>query len=150
MREKLYLEIAEPLRAQEYLEAVWLLENGGEQPARISSVADLLDVSRPSVVQMLQRLEAQGYLRYYPRKGVELTRKGAEIGRRMVRNGMLVEILMVQHLRVKVDERAACGIEHHLTDELADAVCTMLNHPSHCPHGTPIPPGKCCAAQQLS
>lgn len=136
---------------EEYLEALWLCEDKGERPARISRVSKMLRISPPSVVGMLKNLEGKGYVEYLPRRGILLTAKGEEIGRRMVRNGMLLEVFMREKLNIRVDERLACGVEHHITTEFVDALCKMLNHPKACPHGNLIPPGECCkVAQQPS
>jgi len=39
---------------------------------------------------------------------------------------------------------AGCKLEHVLKKGLEDKICTLLGHPRSCPHGSPIPPGKCC------
>ena len=41
------------------------------------------------------------------------------------------------------DERA-CEFEHLLHHGVDTKICTLLNHPTTCPHGKPIPPGSCC------
>jgi DtxR family Mn-dependent transcriptional regulator len=38
----------------------------------------------------------------------------------------------------------ACKMEHILSEELTESVCTFLGHPRTCPHGKPIPRGECC------
>jgi DtxR family Mn-dependent transcriptional regulator len=38
----------------------------------------------------------------------------------------------------------ACRMEHILSEELTESVCTFLGHPPTCPHGKPIPRGECC------
>ena len=38
----------------------------------------------------------------------------------------------------------ACKMEHILSEELTESVCTFLGHPPTCPHGKPIPRGECC------
>ena len=35
-------------------------------------------------------------------------------------------------------------MEHILSPEVTDSVCSFLGHPKFCPHGKPIPPGHCC------
>ena len=42
------------------------------------------------------------------------------------------------------NEAGACHFEHCLSMEVADSICTLLSHPTTCPHGKAIPPGKCC------
>ena len=43
-----------------------------------------------------------------------------------------------------VAEEGACQFEHCLNTEVADSICTLLGHPTTCPHGKQIPPGECC------
>jgi putative ABC transport system ATP-binding protein len=46
-----------------------------------------------------------------------------------------------------VDEHAA-KIEHSLSPEVTEKICTFLHHPLTCPHGSPIPRGDCCPKEQ--
>lgn len=129
---------------EEYLELLWVFEEKGEGLVRISMVSDGLGVSPPSAVQMLRKLEEQGLVNYVKREGVELTEKGRRAATRIIRNHRLIEALMKRTLGRDVDETVVCGMEHHMSREFADAVCTLLDHPRRCPHGNPIPPGECC------
>ncbi|HWR58304.1 MAG TPA: metal-dependent transcriptional regulator, partial [Thermodesulfovibrionales bacterium] len=43
----------------------------------------------------------------------------------------------------------ACKLEHILSEELTDSVCTFLGHPPTCPHGKPIPKGECCKKYRI-
>ena len=35
-------------------------------------------------------------------------------------------------------------LQHVIAEDIEENVCTLLGHPSQCPHGRPIPPGLCC------
>jgi DtxR family Mn-dependent transcriptional regulator len=48
-----------------------------------------------------------------------------------------------------LDEQA-CLLEHALFDGLDDSICTLLGHPTFCPHGKPIPAGECCLQMRES
>jgi len=50
----------------------------------------------------------------------------------------------VLNIRGETGNNKACQFEHLLNEGVDEKVCTMLNHPSTCPHGKPIPPGECC------
>ncbi|MCX5897745.1 MAG: metal-dependent transcriptional regulator [Proteobacteria bacterium] len=73
----------------------------------------------------------------------------------MVKNGIvgltakgLAELLLTDIIDVKSDalvHETACGFEHLLRKGIDDKICTLLGHPGQCPHGKPIPPGKCCS-----
>ncbi len=144
----LYVDPVDSENKEEYLEAVWMIEETGESPVKISTISQKLSIAPPSAVQMLKKLENEGYVEYKTREGVTLTKKGSIIGRRMVRNGMLIESRMVKSLGIEIDPKVACGIEHHMTDEFADAICSLLKHPIKCPHGNLIPKGSCCIRKE--
>lgn len=136
------LKISESI--QEYLEAIWVSEERDEPLARIKWISERLDVAPPSAVEILKKMENKGLVDYESRKGVKLTSKGREIAERIIRNHRLIEVLMRKTLDQEVDEEVACGIEHHISEGFADALCTELGHPRKCPHGDPIPKGDCC------
>jgi DtxR family Mn-dependent transcriptional regulator len=129
---------------EEYLEFLYMVEEKGGKLARINEVAEGLKIAPPSAVQMLRKMEKNGLIKYEARVGVSLTPKGRRTARKVVRNHRLAELLLKEILGIKVDEEAVCGLEHHISGKIADAVCTRLNHPRKCPHGNDIPSGSCC------
>ncbi len=144
MQETLYISPTTIEHVEMYLKAIWIIDESGENIAKINRLSKLLSVTSPSAVQMLKKMAKQGLIKYFPRQGVELTKEGKTIGRRMVRYGRLIEKLMTDRFKITIDVKTACGIEHHMTDKFADAICTFLNHPKMCPHKKIIPKGKCC------
>ena len=140
--EELFVGTAESEHIEMYLKAIWCIREKRED-VKVSSIAKLLGVKQPSVVQMLRKLDSAGLVSY-SRGGVEMSSTGNQIGRRMMRNTRLLEVLMKDALRIEIDEEMVCGIEHHMKDIFTDALCTLLKHPENCPHGLRIPRGKCC------
>jgi len=141
--EHLFIEPVETEHSEMYMKAIYLLKESDEVPAKVTSIAKLLNISAPSVVEMLRRLNALEFVKY-SRKGAILTKKGLDVGNRIIRNYRLVEALMAMKFKIPVDERIACGIEHLMTEKFSEALCTLLKHPKKCPHGFSIPSGKCC------
>lgn len=129
---------------EEYLEALWIFEEKGVDTPRIIDVSGYLFVAPPSAVEMLRKMESKGYVNYKAREGVSLTGMGRDAARRIIRNHRLAEVLMKNTLHTEIDEKTVCGIEHHMTGEFSDALCTLLGHPAQCPHGNKIPRGRCC------
>jgi len=141
--EELFVGTAESEHVEMYLKAIWYIRERGDD-VKVSSIAKLLSVTQPSVVQMLRKLDGMQLVRY-GKGSVEMTGEGDRIGKQMMRNTRLLEVLMKDALRIEIDEEMVCGIEHHMKDIFTDALCTLLKHPRKCPHGHVIPRGKCCS-----
>jgi DtxR family transcriptional regulator, Mn-dependent transcriptional regulator len=142
--EELYIGTARSESLEMYLKAIWHIGERGKE-VKVSSIAKLLNIRQPSVVSMLHKLNDENFVEYSKENiSIRITAKGEQIARHMIRNTRLLEILMRDSLRIAIDEEMVCGIEHHMKEVFTDALCTLLNHPMRCPHGHPIPPGKCC------
>jgi DtxR family transcriptional regulator, Mn-dependent transcriptional regulator len=140
--ETLFVGTAEAEHVEMYLKAIWhIRESGGD--VKISTIAKMLNIRQPSVVQMLKKLNIKNLVEYN-KAGVNLTEEGERIGSSMMRNSRLLEVLMDSALKVEIDEEMVCGIEHHMNKQFTDALCTMLGHPRKCPHTNDIPMGECC------
>lgn len=114
---------------EDYIEHIYLhLEDKGV--ARVSDVAESLDVLPSSVTKMVQRLDREGYVNYERYKGLELTEKGLKFGKKLLRRHELLEqflrIIGVDEENIYVDVE---GIEHHLSwnaiDRITDLVETL-------------------------
>jgi DtxR family Mn-dependent transcriptional regulator len=126
---------------EELCEEIWSLtesgENGIERISSGSKVADVRAALDELVGRGLARIEAGR---------VALVGEGQKIGRTIVRRHRLAEVLFTQVLAVEesVTESTACEVEHILSEQVADSICTYLGHPPRCPHGKTIPRGSCC------
>ena len=144
--EVLFVGTAEAEHVEMYLKAIWHIKERKEE-VKISTIAKILHVRQPSVVQMLKKLNDK-QLVSYNKAGVSLTENGENIGTNMMRNSRLLEVLMDSALKVEIDEEMVCGIEHHMNKQFTDALCTMLKHPRKCPHDHQIPLGECCTKNE--
>jgi DtxR family Mn-dependent transcriptional regulator len=143
-QESLYIDTAEAESVEMYLKAIWYIREEGED-VKVSSIARLLNVKQPSVVQMLHKLNEDNLVEYTKgRNLVKMTSSGERIGKQMIRNTRLLEVLMREALKIEIDEEMICGIEHHMNKKFTDAICTLLGHPRECPHRRGIPNGECC------
>ena len=77
-------------RTEMYLKAIGGLEDE-EGAATTSSLARLLDVSMPSVTEMLQRLAAKGLVEHEPRGPIRLTEEGQRLASSLIRRHRLWE-----------------------------------------------------------
>jgi len=81
---------------------------------------------------------------------VELTARGRQRAADIIRRHRLAERLFTDSLALESEseiEQQACKFEHILSPEATEKICTFLGHPRTCPHGAPIPRGRCCGAQ---
>lgn len=120
----------------EVLEIVW--ERAEQGPV---TLAGLLELFKDEPAVLLMRDEG---LISIEGGSVALSGNGEGRARDIIRRHRLAERLFADVLDLQDFERDACLIEHAISPEVEGAICTMLGHPPTCPHGKPIPPGKCC------
>jgi DtxR family Mn-dependent transcriptional regulator len=137
LNKPLPLDVSESV--EEYLEALWVSEEDSKSITKIDWVAKRLHITPPSVVEMFKKLEKQGFVKYYPYRGVRLLEAGRKIAKRVIRNHRLIELLMKKTLNIDIDENLVCGIEHHMNEAFANALFILLGNPRKCPHGKDIP-----------
>ena len=71
----------------------------------------------------------------------------------LIRRHRLAERLMHDVLDLGDEDgshQVVCKVEHVLTDDVTDSICTLLGHPTICPHGHRIPKGRCCELKNVS
>jgi DtxR family Mn-dependent transcriptional regulator len=133
-------------RAEEILEALWIAT---EEKGELAVSFDHLNIGPGD-----EGLTELGRYAFVEVKGerVYLRSEGREEARMSIRRHRLAERLMMDVLDVKGDtaEEKACEFEHLLREGVDTKLCTLLNHPTTCPHGKPIPPGVCCEEAQTS
>jgi DtxR family Mn-dependent transcriptional regulator len=126
---------------EDYLKAIYTLAHHGG-PVTTSTLAHERGVSSPSVSAMLKRLEDGALLDRPDHRSVALTAAGERAALRVVRRHRLLETFLAQVLDVPWDEVHAEAelLEHALSERLEGRIDAALGHPTHDPHGDPIPP----------
>lgn len=100
---------------EDYLERIYLLidEKGY---ARVSDIAEGLEVHPSSVTKMIQKLDKDNYLIYEKYRGLVLTSKGKKVGKRLVdRHQLLEDFLKLIGVKEENIYGDVEGIEHHLS-----------------------------------
>jgi DtxR family Mn-dependent transcriptional regulator len=125
---------------EDYLGIIFTLERDGEEVigARLS---ELLEVSAPTVTVTLRRMVRDGWITQTSAKKIQLTSKGVEAAKAVIRRHMLTEWMLAKILNLpwsKVHEEAH-KIEHSISNEVELSLIDKLNDPAQCPHGNPMP-----------
>ncbi|MDG4655581.1 transcriptional regulator MntR [Ectobacillus antri] len=111
---------------EDYIEQIYLLiEEKGY--ARVSDIAEALNVHPSSVTKMVQKLDKDEYLIYEKYRGLILTTKGKKIGKRLVyRHELLEQFMRIIGLNEAKIYDDVEGIEHHLSWEAIDRIGDLV------------------------
>lgn len=124
---------------EEYLEAMFELEEVGVPVIR-ARLAERLGHAAPTVTEMVRRLEDEGYVAVTGRM-LEMTPVGRQLAESVVRKHRLAERLLADVIGLewhKVHAEAGRW-EHVISDDVEAHLVRLLEDPSTCPHGNPIP-----------
>ncbi len=125
---------------QDYAKAIYALSHSGE-PVSTNALADRLGVSPASASAMVKKLAERGLAVHAPYHGVRLTDEGQRLALEVLRHHRLLETYLAEHLGVPWDRvhEEAEALEHVLSEYLEARIAAVLGHPTHDPHGDPIP-----------
>ncbi|WJH34307.1 transcriptional regulator MntR [Paenibacillus aurantius] len=113
---------------EDYLERIYkLIDEKGY--ARVSDIAEGLEVHPSSVTKMIQKLDKDNYLVYEKYRGLILTSKGKKMGKRLVdRHHLLEEFLTMIGVQEENIYKDVEGIEHHLSWDSITCIETLLEY----------------------
>ena len=91
--------------------------------ARVVDIANSLKISQASVTNMVQRLDADGLLKYEKYRGLVLTSAGETLARNIARrHELLADFLGLLGLDKRVIEHDVEGMEHHISPQTLRAI----------------------------
>jgi DtxR family transcriptional regulator, iron-dependent repressor len=127
---------------QEYLETLfWLYEAG--LPMTGANIARAMQLSPPTVHEMVGRLERDGYITRGSDKVIAFTDNGREHAEAIVRRHRLIERFLTDVLGIPWDEvhEEAERLEHAMSPVLEERMLAAIGDAKTCPHGHPIDVG---------
>ena len=126
----------------EYLQTIYWLEEAG-LPITGANVARALQVSPPTVHEMVGRLEADGYITRDEDRSLLFTDDGREHAAGVVRRHRLIERFLTDVLGIPWDEvhEEAERLEHAMSPVLEQRMLAAIGDARTCPHGHPIVAG---------
>jgi DtxR family Mn-dependent transcriptional regulator len=124
---------------EEYLQILfWLAEAGLGMTA--ANVARAMQLSPPTVHEMIGRLERDGYVERAADKTIHFTDAGRVQAEGIVRRHRLIERFLTDVLGVPWDEvhEEAERLEHAMSPVLEERMMAAIGQANTCPHGHPI------------
>jgi len=128
---------------EEYLESLfWLFEAG--LPMTGANLARAMQLSAPTVSEMLGRLERDGYIERGSHRAIEFTHSGREHAERIVSRHRMIERFLTDVVGVPWDDvhEEAEQLEHAMTPRFEAYVRASVGDAKTCPHGHPIRVGE--------
>jgi len=129
---------------ENYLKAIYQGQStlvGDERLVPMGQVAAALGVTPGTATTMVKALAESGLAEYEPYSGVRLTAAGEKLAGLVLRRHRLVELFLVRVMGMSWAEvhDEAEQLEHVVSERLIERIDQMLGHPTHDPHGDPIP-----------
>jgi DtxR family Mn-dependent transcriptional regulator len=127
---------------EEYLQSMYWLEEAG-LPITGANLARAMQLSAPTVHEMIGRLERDGYVARRDDKSLTFTEEGRDHAQKMVRRHRLIERFLTDVLGIPWDEvhEEAERLEHAMSPVLEERMLAAIGDAKTCPHGHPIVEG---------
>ncbi|MCE2692962.1 MAG: transcriptional regulator MntR [Verrucomicrobiaceae bacterium] len=111
---------------EDYLEQIHnLIESKGY--ARVVDIAKNLEISQASVTNMIQKLDAEGFVVYERYRGVVLTEEGGKVGAEIARrHEVLTRLLASFGLDPQTVHEDVEGMEHHISRQTLEVLTLLM------------------------
>lgn len=130
----------ESVSREDYLRGIYhLLEDEGY--VKNVDLADYLNITKPSVSEMLKELNKEGLIVYKKYSQLRFTSKGRNIARKLTLKHRIIESFLKNILKIGSEDvhEEAHRLEHAFSDESIEKLRKLLGNPKEDPHGKPIP-----------
>ncbi|KYK25350.1 hypothetical protein AYK25_09600 [Thermoplasmatales archaeon SM1-50] len=119
---------------EEYIEIIFVLQNRNGY-AKTGKISSEMGIKPPSVTEMLQKLQEEGYIRYEPYKGATLTESGKKLARELIKKHKIIaDFLEIIGVERELAEADACQIEHHVTFKTLQRLGKFVEFINNAPH----------------
>jgi DtxR family Mn-dependent transcriptional regulator len=124
---------------EEYVEKLYWFKEA-EIEATQANLARAMQVSQPSVTEMVRRLIDEGLVERDERKRLVFTAEGEQVAKHIVSRHRLIEAYLVSEFGIPWDEvhEEAHTFEHAVSPRLEALIYEKLPDAKTCPHGHPI------------
>ncbi len=126
---------------EDYLRAIYLLQEKGARSVKWVDIATLLGLSRSTVTERIQELAEQNYLIYQKYGDLKFTRRGYLLAKKLTHKHRIIEVFLHDVLKMSKKEihTEAHLLEHAMSDKVIKKLAAFLGNPTKDSHGSPIP-----------
>jgi Mn-dependent DtxR family transcriptional regulator len=103
-------------------------------------------IALSTINSCLERLEKAEYIKWIRYSHVELTQKGENLAKELLRHAQLLELLLYNELELSIDKAHTESekLNLMLSCETINKICEKYDHPNYCPCGNEIPNSESC------
>ena len=135
------------ISTEDYLRTIYFLYEKLEDKARGVKSVDIakeLEISKPSVSNMIKKLISKKYLKAKPYSDIYFTKKGLKEAKRVMHNHRVIEVFLRNILSCDIRRihEEAHKLEHTFSEYTIKKLDKLLNNPKVSPYGKPIPHNK--------
>jgi DtxR family transcriptional regulator, Mn-dependent transcriptional regulator len=125
---------------EDYIKQIYTLQVSSIKVST-RNLAELLNISMPSVSEMIKKLTESGFITSKPYRGFKLTSKGEKLAILQIRKHRLLEHFMKNVLNYEWEEvhAEAEKLEHAVSEKFINRLEDYMDFPKYDPHGHPIP-----------
>ena len=117
----------------QYLKAIYLVQQVEDGPASTGRIADSLGVSPASANEMIGKLEARGFADHEKYKGVSLTDDGIREARDALQTYCIIERFLLEVLEVEEFREEARALESVIDETVGERLDTIIDREDRCP-----------------
>ncbi len=123
------------------------LDNNDEFGMTTRQMADFLELPQSTIATVVARLVKKGLVEHSKGRPVTISPTGVKIGNEMIRHHRLLEVALVDQLKLSHDDMHNEAIKLMLivNCKTINKIADKYNHPSECPGGSPIPDSPLCS-----
>ena len=119
--------------ADQYLKAIFLIQQVENGPAATGAIADRLDVSPASANEMIGKLQERELVEHEKYKGVTLTDEGIARAGSALQTYCIIERFLYNVLEVEEFRAEARQLENVIDETVADRLDTIIDREPQCP-----------------
>lgn len=126
---------------EDYLKAIYHLEEESKRPVKSIELAKYLKVSKPSVSKMIKKLSKFKLVSYKKYEELSLTKRGIKEAEKITYKHRIIEVFLNKMLKIgpSLIHEEGNRLEHAFSGESIEKLYLLLKNPKFCPHGKSIP-----------